>query len=243
MTDIFNEGKAISVEWFYFKNPGDSIQGTYVNKILGLKDSFQNEQIVYELQTSRGLKRVGFRTTQRINKNMEYVKYGQIIGFKHMGMTKFHNRVLNKDQECKDIQVFADPKIVDKEWLEAHNGEPTVPTRVTEVDNPVETGPVSQDITPDAVPGWDDSSEGGEDSGFGDFDKPVPSADAPAPVVTPAPAKTLPAAALLLQIAELAKAKLGVMDPSKVKEAVMNATGLAFVPSNYQKIIDTLTIM
>ena len=42
-------------------------------------------------------------------------------------------------------------------------------------------------------------------------------------------------------ISDLAKEKLGVIDPLKVKDIVMEKTGLAFLPMNYMAIINALT--
>ena len=41
-------------------------------------------------------------------------------------------------------------------------------------------------------------------------------------------------------ISELAKSKLGATDPMQVKDKVMEATGIAFVTFNLDKIIETL---
>lgn len=231
--NIFSEGKTVSVEWFYFKNIGDQVQGTYIGKLVGLKDSFGNDQIVYELSTKTGIKRVGFRTTQKINKNMDYINFGQIIGFKFVSKDKFMNKVLKKEQEYKNVQVFADAKIVDQEWLDSQkNG------RVENVSH--EGGDVSADqpepgeeaptpeITPDPVKGW------------GDFETTIPEEPAEEPVKKAVAKKAKTVEEKLVEIAELAKTKLSVIDPNKVKEAVMEATELAFITSNYDKIITAL---
>ncbi len=47
--------------------------------------------------------------------------------------------------------------------------------------------------------------------------------------------------AKLRSISDLAKTKLGIIDPESIKEKVMEATGLAFLEVNYDKIIESLT--
>ena len=224
--NIFEQGKTVSVSWFYFKNIGDQIQGTYVGKVLGLKDSFNNDQIIYELSTKNGIVKVGFRTTQKINKTMDYVNFGQIVGFKYVSKEKFMNKVLKKEQEYKNIQVFADPKIVDQEWIDSQKMN-KVEIATKTADSPVSED--GQEIVADEVPG------------FGDFDNPIPEADAPVvEVKKPVAKKTTTVEEKLVEIAELAKTKLSIVDPAKVKDAVMEATGLAFIASNYTKIIAAL---
>lgn len=220
--NIFTEGKTLEVSWFYFKNVGDQVQGTYVSKVTGLKDSFGNEQIIYELLTKTGIVKIGFRVPQKINKTMDYINFGQIVGFKYMADGKFKQKATGKEMSYKDIQVFADPKIVDQEWIDSHK---TGKIEAVKKAGPGDEGP---EITADEVPGFE-----GEETGFGDFDNPVPVAEE-----TPKKKKT--SAELLVEIADLAKSKLGVIDPAKVKDAVMEATSLAFIAVNYSKIIAAL---
>ncbi len=121
MTNIFEQGKAVSVEPFYFKEVGDSIQGTYVGKRTGEKDNFGNEVIVYELKTESGtIKNVSFTVSKKINDDMNYVRFGQIVGFKFLSRDKFMKN--GRETEFKNIKVFADPKIVDQDWLNTHEG-------------------------------------------------------------------------------------------------------------------------
>ena len=232
--NIFESGKTISVEWFYFKAIGDQIQGTYIGKLVGLKDSFQNDQIVYEILTKTGIKRVGFRVSQKINKNMDYINFGQIVGFKYVGKGKFRNKITGKDMEYKDIQVFADPKIVDQEWIDSQKmGRVEVVPKNVEGSNYVEQseGEDGEEVSVPVI-------EADNVKGWGDFETAIPTeTPATAPVVK-ATKKTVEEK--LVEIAELAKTKLSVIDPSKVKEAVMEATELAFISSNYDKIITAL---
>ncbi len=217
MVNIFEQGKALTVSWFYFKEIGDEIQGTYIGKKTGVKDSFGNDQVVYVLETEAGIKNVGFKVTQRINKDMEFVKVGQIIGFKYLSREKGINKVTKKPMEFKNIVVFADPKIVDQPWLDAHDGGKSLDIDV---------------LNAEATPPEDEGSSEESTSGFGDFDSPVPTEN---PATHP-----VSEGEVLKQIIELAKTKLGVVDPTQTKDKVMEATGLAFLPVNFSKILDVL---
>jgi len=225
-TNIFTAAKPVNVEWFYFKEVGDQVQGTYVKKVVGLKDSFENDQIVYELSTPTGIKRIGFRVPQKINRDMDYVNLGQIVGFKFVSTVKWMNPKLHKEQDVKNIQVFADPKIVDQEWLDTRKNIEVVTHETV--------------ATPDLVEGEGSVIEADEVPGFGDFENPIPEVkeEVKEPAKTVKKVKTKEEQ--LVEIAELAKVKLGIVDPSKVKDAVMEETGLAFISSNYAKIIVSL---
>lgn len=202
----------MSVSPFYFKNIGDEIQGTYVGKREAI-DNWKNKVYVYELKTDDGIRNVSFPVAKKINEDMKFVNFGQIIGFKYINRGKFIKN--NKETEFKDIKVFADSKIVDQDWLEEHKDGSN--------DSGIGIDETPVDVSSDDVDG--------SPAGFGDFDTPVPSE---------IPVTTLPQEEMLKQIAELAKTKLGVVEASQVKDKVMEATGLAFLPVNYTKILDIL---
>ena len=215
--DIFKQGKSISVSWFYFKNIGDQVQGTYTGRTpKPVKDNFGNDQIVFFLQTPEGITNVGFKPYSRAVKSMEFVRPGQIVGFKFTGRDTSFNKKLGKDITYKVIAVYADPKLIDAEWIANH---------------PDGLGDVA--IAEGSSPAEDDDDEG-TPAGFGNFDNPVP-AENPIDSV-----KSLPVEEVLRQIAEIAKNKLGAIEATQVKEKVMAATGLAFLPVNYMKILEIL---
>jgi len=222
MINIFEKGKNMTVSWFYFKNIGDQVQGTYIGKKTGMKDSFGNDQIVYLLDTPEGIKYVGFKTGQRINNDMKNIKLGQIIGFCYQNRAKYFNKVLKKEQECKNMVLFADYKIVDQDWINSH------PDGTSDVED--------VEITPNTE---SDEEDDGSPKGFGDFGDPITS---PAPVAEVKPVKksATPTDELLKMIVELAKSSLGVSDIAQTKSKVEEVTGLAFLPNNFEKILEML---
>lgn len=222
MVNIFKDGKVMNVSWFYFKKVGDEIQGTYAGRSdKPVKDNFGQDQIVVSLESSTGITKIGFKPYSRVIKNMQNVKRGQIIGFKFEGHeTKFNSKV-NKDVTYKVISLYADPKMIDADWISRHP-------------NGVEDISMEEEIV-NATKGGDEDMGGEEEeggtSGFGSFDSPVP---------TETPSNGLTLEETLKQIAELAKTKLGAIVATQVKDKVMEATGLPFLPVNYTKILDIL---
>lgn len=220
MINIFEKGKNMTVSWFYFKEIGDQVQGTYIGKKTGVKDIFGNDQIVYILDTPEGIKNVGFKVGQRINKDMELIRLGQIIGFHYQNRAKFFNKILKKEQECKNMVLWADSKIVDQVWIDSH------PDGVSDVAEMEVTSPSAES----------DEAEDGGPKGFGDFDTPAkaPVAEVKSKLSNVAPEE------LLKAIVEQAKTSLGVSDAAQVKDKVMEVTGLAFLPQNFEKILEML---
>lgn len=214
MTDIFTNAKEKVVpQWMRFTNDGDSVQGTYINKILGMKDSYGNEQIVYQLLKEDGsITNVGFGLNKKFfNKDMETIKFGQIIGIKYKGKVSVKDKRTGKMVEVKDFGLFQDPKIVNEVWLKDNQGNMPTVTVVTATEKTGDFGSFESDNKVEDVPFSSPSSLTNEDK--------------------------------LAVIEKLAKDKLGATDSASVKDKVMNATGIAFIPLNYQKIIDTLAAL
>ena len=114
--DIFNSAKPQDGEFFKFKNVGDQVQGTYVDK-REATDTFGNQQTIYVLQTPEGkIWNLGFRQTSVIvHERMNGIRFGQIVGF------RFDEERDSKKQpgvKAKIIRIYADPKLVDAAWLE-----------------------------------------------------------------------------------------------------------------------------
>ena len=200
--------------WVKFTNPGDSIQGTYVGKIVGSIDGFGNEQVIYQVLKNGEVFNVGFGINKKvIIEEMNRTNFGQIIGFKYKGTIKIKNK-LGKEVEVKDFGLFSDPKIVDTEWLKKN--ERNMPFQTT----------LSNELTKEQI------VVNQEFSNFGVSESsPVPSSDAPSSV-TPQDK--------LAVITKLAYDKIGVTDPNVMKDKVMEVTGIAFVELNYDKIISAL---
>ena len=114
--DIFESAKPQSGKFFSFKNVGDSIQGTYIDVRNGI-DSFGNQQTIYVIQDNKGdVWNLGFRMTALvIHERMNGIKFGQIVGFR---FDEHRDSKKNPGTKVKIIRIYADPKLVDQEWLE-----------------------------------------------------------------------------------------------------------------------------
>ena len=213
--DIFsatNEKKMPS--WAKFEKAGDVIQGTYVGKITGTIDGFGNAQIIYQLLKSGEVFNVAFGENKKvIHQDMAKTKFGQIVGFKFKGKLQVKNKV-GKMVEVKDFGLYADPKIVDTEWLKENTDNmPTVTHVNTEF-------------------AQEKSAANQEFSNFGVSESsPVPSNDAPASV-TPEDKLAI--------ITKLGYDKLGITDMAIMKEKIMEITGVPFLQTHYDKIIASL---
>ena len=218
--DIFKEAKEKVVPtWARFENDGDSVQGTYVGKIVGQKDSYDNEQVIYQLlQDDGGIINVGFGLNKKfIIQEMEGVKWGQIVGFIYKGKIKVKDkRRAGQMVEVKDFGVHQDPKIVDEKWLEENKDN------MPEVIVMSET-PEQAEIRKSAIQAEKDFNAGGVQ----DQDEPP----------------FLSETEKLSVIEKLAKDKLGAVDAETTKAAVMEKTSIAFIPLNYDEIIETLKSM
>ena len=119
MVDIFKSAKEKVVpEWAKFVNAGDSVQGTYVGKIVGQKDGYGNEQVIYQLlQEDGSVINVGFGLNKKVlNNDMLSVNFGQIIGFKYKGTLSVKDK-FGKPVNVKDFGLFQDPATVNETWL------------------------------------------------------------------------------------------------------------------------------
>lgn len=212
MTDIFSEGREVQAQWASFKNIGDSVQGTYIGRRQAT-DGFNNEQIVYELKQSDGsIVNVGVRVSVvPFHERMKHIRLGQIVGVKYTEQRPVKNM---PGKNMKVLSVYADDKIVDKEWLKSQEelralqigDQPTLPSEqpVNSMGEDVEENP--------ATPAADEPFES----------KPLTDQDK------------------LRMIGEFATAKLGVSDPMVMKEKVMEVTKLPFISSNLDSILDAL---
>ena len=209
MVNIFDQAKEkVLPKWASFKTAGDSVQGTYIGKITGIKDSYGNEQIAYQLlQEDGGIINVGFGLNKKVlHADMEPVVFGQIIGFRFKGKLSVKDKRTGKMVEVNDFSLHQDPKIVNEAWLKENEG------------NMPETTHVNQPVTEEVV------GEKTEDVPFSSTG-------------------SLTNADKLAVIEKLAKDKLGATDSSSVKTLVMEKTGLAFIPVQYDKIVEALVAM
>lgn len=114
--NIFENATPNSGEFFKFKNIGDGIQGTYIDKTEGT-DSFGNEQIIYMIKDSDDkIWNIAFRKASAfVHERMASIKLGQIVGY------RFDEEKESKKMpgtKAKIIRIYADNKFVDKEWLD-----------------------------------------------------------------------------------------------------------------------------
>jgi len=144
---------------------------------------------------------------------MELVKFGQIVGFKYKGTISIPNKHKPGEfLEVKDYALHQDPKIVNEKWLEENKDN--MPEVIKVVDSQ------AKDLH-NLVEELKTSDKN---------DIPFSSSD------------SLTNEDKLIAIAKLAKEKLGATDDQSVKEKVMESTSIAFIPINYDKILEALTV-
>lgn len=213
MVDIFTSAKEkVMPDWAKFTNPGDNVQGTYVGKIVGQIDGYGNPQTIYQLLQEDGrVVNVGFG----LNKKVLHMDM-QAVKFGQIVGFKYNGKITVKDKfgkpvEVKDFSLFQDPKIVNDKWLKENEENMPTVTHVTAESQ--ERTQADRDF---------DAMGGGEDVPFSSKGN-------------------LTNADKLAVIEKLAKDKLGATDPQSVKDKVMEATGIAFIPVNYDKITEALS--
>lgn len=229
-TDIFTEAKeTVMPTWAKFTNPGDSVQGTYIGKIVGQKDGYGNEQVIYQLlQKDGSVVNVGFGLNKKfLIQDMNKVNFGQIVGFKFKGTVSVKNKV-GKMVDVKDYGLHQDPKIVDKEWLDANKDSMPTVTKVqeaTEYDE-MAAAKVLADAQFEEIgkPEKEEAKVEDEDVAFSSKG-------------------SLTNEDKLKAIEKLAKDKLGTTDLETAKTKVMEILKVAFIPINFDDIIEKLTAM
>ena len=226
--DIFSIGDAPSGKFFYFKEVGDSIKGTYVDVSEG-KDSYGNDQYIYALKDAEGnIWKIGVRKTAAILiEEMNEKSFGDIIGLRY-DENKESKRYPGKFAKIIRVYPHRTKGPVDEAWLAerarieaalghqvAPKAAPSVPQEspvtphvaqpVGEV-RPVSTGVVKTDVDPTPV------------------EQPVNEA--------------------VVAIRNLAKTKGLVTDgmtPEESDLAITGFTGFPLTEENYSKIIIKIT--
>jgi len=123
---IFNDDNKVKSNWFQKNKIGDSIEGTYIAKRIVMNQLRGKEQIIYELKAADGqFWNVGggdpnAKFPAGIDIQMRNVKLGQVIGFKYTEDKPSTTVGMNP---TKKVQVFANPDIVDEEWLKQQDDE------------------------------------------------------------------------------------------------------------------------
>lgn len=226
--DIFAQAKETTKpQWAKFQNKGDNVQGTYVGKIVGQKDGYGNEQIIYQLlQESGDIVNVGFGLNKKfIINQMDSVRFGQIIGFRYKGMLTVKDK-FGKSVNVKDFGLHQDPKIINQTWLDDNkNSMPTI-TYATTTQNPdeIEADKFMNELTKvsdDKTPILDRD-------------------DAPFEEKTTQTNSPVTEEDKLGVILKLSTDKLGITDLEVAKNTIMEKFGIAFIPVNYDQIIESL---
>lgn len=119
--NIFEEARQ-GGEFFKFKKVGDAVQGTYIDFQRDAKDGFGNMQHIYVLKDKDGkIWNIGFRSTNSVvHDKMATVALGQVVGFR---LDELRPSKRDASIMAKIIRVYADPRIVDKEWLARQEGK------------------------------------------------------------------------------------------------------------------------
>lgn len=236
--DIFAQTtENVKPDWAKFKVEGDKAQGTYIGKIVGTKDGFGNEQIIYQLlQEDGGILNAGFGLNKKfLHEDMTTVKFGQIIGFVYKGKLTIKSKMTGQDVQVNEFGLHEDSKIVDQVWLD-ENKDSMPEITVAEPD--------ASEIA--AQKEFDGVGEGEEDVPFPNETK-EEAKGVVAPPVVEAPVAEAPANLTdddkLLVIQKLAIDKLKTTDLETSKTKIMEDFKIAFIPLNYDKIIEDLTAL
>ena len=115
MTSIFDDDtNKLTGNWWKKDNIGDKVEGTFEGKNVQINQMSGKEQILYQIRATDGiLYMVGGNIG--IDSQMQRVKIGQIVGF------EFTEERPNKKNPAlnptKVVQVYANPNVVNEEWL------------------------------------------------------------------------------------------------------------------------------
>ena len=190
---IFDESNKITGSFFTFKKIGDEMEGTFVDK-RQVPDKLNAGQMqwIYEFKGADGaIILVGGK--KGIDMQMKNVRLGQVVGM------RYERDIPNPNKAMKPthvIQVYANPNLVDKDWLDNREAQGT--------QNEIEVTPLPQaDPVADAVALFDSPEE------------------------------------KLEKIMTLAEIKFSVKG-AEAEKAVMEKTGLPFLESNYDEILEKL---
>lgn len=215
--DIFSETKPFATKWASFKKVGDAVQGTYIGSRRG-QDGFGHDQVIYELldKDTNEVINVGLNLTKKLlHQRMQSVKLGQIVGFKYTSDKEIVNKKTGTKATTKIIDVWADSKFIDQEWIDQNKHV---------IDSP------HTDYSPSAISSSEDAemdrrfNEMTEDSDDEEDDQ------------------LFSEEMYIDKIFELAERKFGKMDKDSAKEKVMEVTNLPFIKNNYEEILNRLSL-
>ena len=207
---IFDEGNKVTSNYWKYPNVGDKVEGTYTDKRVTTNRLKPGEdQIVYTLKQEDD-SFIDVYGKPAIDAQMRNIKIGQIIGFQ---FTEEKESKVPGYNNTKVVQVFANPDVMDNEWLENKEFDNVV-RKEEEIDS---DGPNVPETTTDGKV---------ENGTFFKKDE--------------VKSKTADIEAVMAEINTLAKEKLGAETPEDVKMKTMEATGLAFIEGNLPQILTAL---
>jgi len=208
MVDIFAEvGTGETRNYFKFATVGDRIQGTYIKRDDGTKDSYQNPQTLVDLLTEDGtIKTVSIRHNKTgLLDELDKCNIGDIIGFVFNGTKENPGK-----QATKFIKLIHDSKFRDEAWLKAQEGQEN-PTAGMTPETLFRSAPAAQQADPMVA---------------------ALEASLTAPAVT-----VRTDTDKIKEIASLVKTKFGAVTSEDIKSIIMEKTGLPFLPMNLDNIL------
>jgi len=216
-----------SYDYFKFVEVGDKVQGTYVSRNDRSVDGYQNPQtLVGLLQEDGTVKTISIRHTKvGLLEELDKVRLGQIIGFTFTGTKDNPGK-----QPTKFIKLVHDPKYIDETWLTEYNkrqAELANPTAGMTVEQIFPTEPVAPAaIAATAVPTTPTATT-------------ISTSELEASLAVGSP-ESMTDSEKIMEIASLAKTKLGALTTEEVKVKVLEKTGLEFSVANLNQIMAKL---
>jgi len=214
---IFEKDNKVKSNFMKWIDIGDKIEGTLVSKRVVFNTLSKKDQVIYEIKTTDGeYWNVGGKPG--IDAQMKRVRVGQIVGFEYI---EERPAKIKGYDPTKIIQIYANPKVTDEEWLKQQEEE----------------GETFQEDDTDQgeIRGDDDEGDVDIDEALG-FKKPQRKLEEAEEESQDATDND----SLLEIITELAQKKLGAKGSEDIMKKVMEATELAFIDVNLQKIVDAL---
>ena len=230
--NIFSDQNKVQQNTFRFKTVGDKIQGTLVGKRVtsnALKGG--EDQLVYDLKAEDGSV-VSVFGKPGIDFQMKNIKLGQIVGMEYV---KDLPPKMPGHSPTHVIQIYADAKVVDEAWIKEQEENLTLESAAKSFNQPATTAGPSFMNTPEPAK----TPRGAVEV------QPLPPT-APVAPVAPTPVNDVPFQSAPpnkeAQIKDWAKAMIPGTDDTNYTNKVMEATGIPFIPMNYDKILAALGV-
>lgn len=120
---IFDDNNKVTSNYWKYDTVGDKIEGTYIDRrVTTNRLKPDAEQIVYTLKQPDGIV-TDVYGKPGIDAQMKNVKLGQIIGFE---FKEEKEATVPGHNNTKIVQVYANPKIVDENWLKGIDDEQAI---------------------------------------------------------------------------------------------------------------------